>query len=145
MRFSLLLVAVLFAFFTIANAQVNFSPAWGKRSSELLVADGPDSSDYRRGVGSEGCQTPLECLIRMQRLMKVRFPLVSIYLYLIIGLIWEWDYLSFTIRVFCVEQKEPPILDRMWNLEESLQWLISSHMGWSDTAHGIHPHHVSSS
>lgn len=75
MRSIFVIMALVYTFFTFtliqADAQVNFSPAWGKRSSDLM-GDAKDASEYRRMLQNDGCQTPLECLIRLQRLMQVK-------------------------------------------------------------------------
>lgn len=75
MRSILIILALVYTFLALSlsqvDAQVNFSPAWGKRSGGELLGEPKDPSEYRRMLQAEGCQTPLECLIRMQRLMQV--------------------------------------------------------------------------
>lgn len=75
MRSTFVIMALVYTFFTFtliqADAQVNFSPAWGKRSSDLL-GESKDASEYRRMLQNDGCQTPLECLLRLQRLLQVK-------------------------------------------------------------------------
>ncbi|CAL8077918.1 unnamed protein product [Orchesella dallaii] len=83
MRSLFIIVALLYTLFTFTliptDAQVNFSPAWGKRSTTDWLGESQDQSpsEYQNVVAVDGCQTPLECLLRMQRYSSERAARLS--------------------------------------------------------------------
>ena len=69
-------VLVLVASLLLIEAQVNFSPSWGKRAKTNPLINGiqgAEPGDFTISTlsGPDNCKTPIESILRIQRLIQV--------------------------------------------------------------------------
>ncbi|CAG7816474.1 unnamed protein product [Allacma fusca] len=62
-----LVMAIAVLAVTVVEAQVNFSPSWGKRASVTMTQGGTeDFSQF-----PENCKIPLDSVVRIQKLIQL--------------------------------------------------------------------------
>jgi hypothetical protein len=62
-----LVVAIAFLAATVVEAQVNFSPSWGKRASVAMSQGGAEEFSQF----PENCKIPLDSVVRIQKLIQL--------------------------------------------------------------------------